>query len=83
MSKKTTRGRGRPPAGRQGELTSAYPMLTVRLPPATKATLKALALQQDAPLWQVVERAVVAYVATLPAADRRLLAGLGKSIERG
>jgi predicted transcriptional regulator len=57
-------------------------MLTVRLPPATKAALKALALQQDAPLWQVVEKAVAAYIATLTAAQRRLLADLANSIER-
>jgi hypothetical protein len=57
-------------------------MLTVRLPPATKAMLKALALQQNAPLWQVVEQAVTAYVATRPAAERRLLADLAKSVEQ-
>ena len=43
--------------------------------------LKALALQRHAPLWKVVDDIVVAYVATLPAADRRLLSQLAGSIE--
>lgn len=83
MVKKPPRPRGRPPAGPSGEATSGYPMLTVRLPPATKATLKALALQQTVPLWRVVEQAVAAYVATLPADERRLLGQLARRAERG
>lgn len=69
---------GRPPAGVGGDKSSEYPMLAVRVPPGTKAVLKALALQRKAPLWAVVAEAVVAYVATLPEADRRLLAQLAK-----
>ena len=49
-----------------------------RLPPATKAALKAHALQQSAPLSKMVEQAVT----TLQAAERRLLTDLAKSIER-
>ena len=50
--------------------------------PSPSDTLKALALQQDAPLWRVVEQAVAVYIASLTAPERRLLTDLARSIER-
>jgi hypothetical protein len=65
---------GRPPEGVAGEPVSGYPRVTVRLPPATKDTLAALSALRRVPVWKLLDVAVHAYVETLPADERRLLA---------
>ena len=80
MSRTTPRkgGPGRKPAGKDGDLSSTYPMLAVRLPPGTKAVLKALALRHGEPLWRVVDAAVAEYVMGLPADERKLIQQIAK-----
>lgn len=65
---------GRPPSGPQGERVSRYPALTVRIPPATKDTLLALAAMRKTPAWRLVDDAILAFVEHLPTAERRVLA---------
>jgi hypothetical protein len=60
---------GRPPAGRNGELTSEYRALSVRIPPTARRQLDALRLALARPTWAVVADALDAY-ATATAAER-------------
>jgi predicted DNA-binding protein len=74
---------GRPPAGPKGEKVSNYPQLTVRLPPETKARLNTLSLLTGTPIWQIIDRAIDAYVQHLPESERALLGSLADRIVRG
>jgi hypothetical protein len=65
---------GRPPSGPGGKRVSEYPKLTVRLPPATKDALRSLSALRRVPVWELIDTAVHAYIATLPADERRVLA---------
>ena len=74
---------GRPPAGPKGEKVSAYPQLTVRLPPETKAKLNTLSLLTGLPIWQIIDRSIDAYVQHLPEDERTLLGSLADRIVKG
>lgn len=74
---------GRPPEGAAGEPVSGYPRVTVRLPPATKDTLAALSALRRVPVWKLLDMTVWAYVAALPADERRLVAQFTAKMNRG
>ncbi len=65
---------GRPPSGPRGEKVSEYPHVMIRLPHRTKDTLDALSGITGLPVWQLVDRAITAYVGQLPAAEQKLVA---------
>ena len=64
---------GRPPSGPDGTLTSRYPQLTVRLPPATKHQLHALSVLRRTPIWVLLDQAVTEMIDGLPDGERKLL----------
>lgn len=69
---------GRPPAGRdeQGRpvpVSTTYKQTTVRLRPSTKAALDALALLREQDRSTIVEEALEAMIAQLPAPDREMV----------
>jgi hypothetical protein len=84
MSKATKRrpGPGRPPSGPTGERVSEYATLTVRLPADTRQQLHGLSVLKRVPVWRLVDQAVTALVATLPADERRLMAQLAAKMDR-
>lgn len=67
---------GRPPSGPGGVKTSEYATLTVRLPATTRGQLHGLSVLRRTPIWQLVDQAVTALLATLPADERRLVTQL-------
>ena len=75
-------GAGRPPEGAAGEPVSGYPRVTVRLPPATKDTLAALSALRRVPVWKLLDTAVRAYLETLPADERRVVAQFTAKMDR-
>jgi hypothetical protein len=52
---------GRPPAGPNGEKTSTYPQVSMRLPPEALATLRELSRALRVPQWRIVADALDAY----------------------
>jgi hypothetical protein len=56
--------------------------LTVRIPRATRQALHGLSLMKRVPVWQLVDTAVGAYLATLPADERRLLTQFAATMDR-
>ena len=52
---------GRPPAGFNGELSSKYPQLSVRVPPATLDRLRALATREGRAMWRILADALESY----------------------
>src|SRR5262245_35375304 len=75
--KRSTRGRGRPPAGRKpGERVKDYPQLAIRVPPHVRDTLRALGRATRQPQWRVLQEAISSYVDARPADERALLDGL-------
>jgi hypothetical protein len=52
---------GRPPAGVNGELSSRYPQLSVRVPPGTLGRLRALATREGRAMWRILADALEAY----------------------
>ena len=65
---------GRRPTGPGGSKVSEYPHVMIRLPQATKDTLDALSGITGIPVWQLVDRAINAYVRHLPATEQKLVA---------
>lgn len=65
---------GRRPSGPGGERVSDYPHVMIRLPQPTKDTLDALSGITGIPIWQLVDRAIGAYVGRLPVAEQKLVA---------
>lgn len=64
--------RGRPRGGvRPGERLRDYPTVSVRLPPGTRAMLRALCAQRRMPTWLMVRHLVICYVRDLPPRERR------------
>jgi hypothetical protein len=64
--------RGRPCGGvRPGERLRDYPSITVRVPPGTRAMLKALSARRRLPTWMMLRHLVVCYVRRLPPRERR------------
>jgi hypothetical protein len=69
---KGVRKRGRPRGGvRRGERLRDYPTLTVRLPPQTRALLKALCARRRLPTWVMLRHLVLCFVRDLPSSERR------------
>jgi hypothetical protein len=67
-----TRKRGRPRGGvRPGERLRDYPVLTVRVPPDTRAMFTALCARRRVPRWQMLRHLIVCFVRNLPANERR------------
>lgn len=52
---------GRPPAGVNGALSSKYPQLAIRVPPATLDRLHALATREGRAMWRILADALEAY----------------------
>lgn len=73
---------GRPPSGPAGERVSEYPTLTVRLPQATKDALTSLSALRRLPVWKMLDTAVCAYLETLPADERRVVAQFTAKMDR-
>jgi hypothetical protein len=66
------RKRGRPRGGvRRGERLRDYPTLTVRVPPSTRAMLRALCARRRLPAWVMLRHLVVCFVRDLPSNERR------------
>jgi predicted DNA-binding protein len=65
---------GRPASGPGGEKVSEYPAVMIRLPQHTRTTLAALSAVTGTPVWQIVDRAVTAYIQQLSRTERRLIA---------
>jgi hypothetical protein len=64
--------RGRPRGGvRPGERLRDYPTMTVRVPPETRAMLKALCASEQLPAWQMIRHLVVCFIRDLPPHQRR------------
>ena len=67
-----SRKRGRPRGGvRPGERLRDYPVLTVRVPPDTRAMFTALCLRRRVPRWLMMRHLIVCFVRNLPAHERR------------
>jgi len=67
-----TRKRGRPRGGvRPGERLRDYPVLTVRVPPDTRAMFTALCMRRRVPRWLMLRHLIVCFVRNLPANERR------------
>jgi hypothetical protein len=73
IEKKPKRGKpGRPRGGvRPGERLRDYPTMTVRVPPETRAMLRALCASEQMPTWLMIRHLVVCFVRDLPARQRR------------
>ena len=80
--KASSAGRGRPPSGPAGERVSEYPTLAVRLPRPTKDALSALSALRRVPMWKMLDTTIRAYIKTLPAADRRVVAQFTAKMDR-
>jgi len=64
--------RGRPRGGvRPGERLRDYPVLTVRVPPDTRAMFTALCTRRRVPRWMMLRHLIVCFVRNLPAHERR------------
>ena len=67
-----SRKRGRPRGGvRPGERMRDYPVLTVRVPPDTRAMFTALCTRRRVPRWMMLRHLIVCFVRNLPANERR------------
>lgn len=68
---------GRPASGGgsngEPEKVADWPKLAVSVRPITRAKLNACAAVEHRSSWQVVEDAITAYIAALPAKDRKLI----------
>ena len=69
---------GRPPAGNAGEPIANYPRLTLRLPPATLAKLKAWAKVSGRPAWRLIAESIEAAVGRLEGTDAEDVRRLAK-----
>jgi hypothetical protein len=76
----TSRKRGRPRGGvRPGERLRDYPVLTVRVPPDTRAMFAALCLRRRVPRWLMLRHLIVCFVRNLPANERRRIVQRSKA----
>lgn len=73
---------GRPPKGKsasgQPVPISKYPKLTIYMPGVLRAQLRAVAVMQRKPVWEVVNEAVESYIRNLSKEQRQVLESLGK-----
>lgn len=75
-----TRKRGRPRGGvRPGERLRDYPVLTVRVPPDTRAMFTALCTRKRVPRWLMLRHLIVCFVRSLPPHERRRIVERSKS----
>jgi hypothetical protein len=73
--------RGRPRAGlKVGERATDYPSLMIRLPPDTKARLKALSTLRHEPIWRVLHDLLAAHVSGLSEAEHRWVSRMTRRI---
>jgi hypothetical protein len=80
-SKTKRQGPGRPRGGvRAGERIRDYPTLTVRIPPETRAMLRALCSSEKLPAWQMIRQLVVCFVRDLPVRRRRAIVRGAKAL---
>ena len=70
---RTSRFVPRDAEGRPVSMSTDYAQTTLRLPPACKAELEAVAVMERRSQSLVVETAIRAYVASLPLATRRIV----------
>jgi len=83
VSRGMPRRSGRPPAGAQpGERVKDYPQLSLRLPPESKAQLRALSVVKALPQWRVVLEAIDCLVRTLSEGERQLILEIVKRRRR-
>jgi hypothetical protein len=74
------RKRGRPRGGvRPGERLRDYPVLTVRVPPDTRAMFTALCTRRRVPRWLMLRHLIVCFVRNLPATERRRIVQRSKN----
>ena len=65
---------GRPPAGTlPGERVKDYPQVSLRIPPALKAQLSALAILRAKPQWRILIDAIDCLMRDLSDSERRTL----------
>jgi hypothetical protein len=64
---------GRPPAGDDGEKTSQWKQLAIRVPDTTLVRLRRWQMLDDRPLWRLVDEAITFRVRHLPVSDRKLI----------
>jgi hypothetical protein len=57
---------GQPPKGPDGQRVSEYPRVALRLPPRTLAAVQALAVEQQRPLWLLIDEAIREKLERLP-----------------
>jgi hypothetical protein len=76
----TLRRQGRPPAGFDGARVKDYRRVTLRLPPATDARLRAWSAVSGIPVWRLIATVIAATIEALPAADRGDVERLAKRI---
>jgi predicted transcriptional regulator len=78
---------GRPPAGRDADgrpvPTRSYPQLTVRIRPGAKEDLDLLADHAGVSQGAMIERAIDAYMRSLPASTKKTLEGMRADRARG
>ncbi len=72
------RGPGRPRTGPGGSRATDLPRISLRLEPATKSLLEAAAEITGRPAWRIGQDAIAAYLAELPAKERREAAALAR-----
>ena len=76
---KARTGAGRPPTGLEGQKSSQYERVALRLPDAALANLDAISRVVRLPRWQVVANALAAYIGAgqaLSENDQRLARAL-------
>jgi predicted DNA-binding protein len=57
-----------------------YPQVSMRLPAEIRDRLRGLSIMRAQPQWRIVCDAIGCYLRDLPAAERRRLATVGKSL---
>jgi transposase len=67
---RNVRRAGRPPAGINGDRVADYPQISVRVPPAVRDMLNAVADVLRLPHWRIMMEALAQYVRSLPPTQR-------------
>jgi hypothetical protein len=79
-SVRASRKRGRPRGGvRPGERLRDYPVITVRVPPDTRAMFRELCMRRRVPRWLMLRHLIVCFVRHLPANERRRIVQRSKA----
>lgn len=64
------------------EAVSKLPKLTIYMPKALRAQLRAAAMLQGKSVWEVVNTAVKAYLQSLPTEQRFILESMARELQR-